>query len=307
MFLPVLFTALLPGCDNGDPDPIVVSFTSGKETDAFTDSSLPDAPAPKTLRLHTVSLDGTSSQVLETGWPSGTVSLDIALNQQVAFETFGRSAQGAILLRGASIYHALWLQNDDPIPLFLGRVGLLSRPPGTLPLSHVGGFAAAMDGRFLVSVGGVDALSEDGTTTDPARFVAYDLGLWQPSTISETLPRVPRSFAMMRGRWALIIDDHGADWFDFFTFASTKAVAPDGMDFSEVAGGRVLYGADGEAYVVGPSRREPPSSVVLRVDWDLTMTFARMDSERSGVASAYVQDRGLLLAGGHSSGPNMLM
>ncbi len=291
------------GCAEEEPIPVVLELIPGQEADAFTRS-----PVPTQLVLRANTIDGGSSQILDARWPSGAFTLGaLDTNQMAAFEAEGRDATGAVVLRGATIFHALWAIDGAPLPVFVGRVGETSRPPGVLPFTHVGGLTTVVDARFIVSAGGTEALGPDGTASDPATFSVYDLGQWKASSATGTLSRVPLSMVTIQGRWALVIDEAGASWFDFATFVSTDVTAPEGLAFSEVAGGRVLYGEDGEAYLVGPAREGSPSSAVLRVDWEGELTVVRTGSERSGVAATYVAGRGLLLAGGHEAEPGLLL
>jgi hypothetical protein len=291
------------GCAEEEPVPVALVLTPGQETDAFTRS-----PAPERIILHANSVEGASSQVLDARWPTGAFTLgSLDTNQMAAFEAEGRDPAGATVLRGATIFHVLWALDGTPLPVFMGRVGETSRPPGVLPFTHIGGLTTVVDARFIVSAGGTEALRDDGTASDPATFSVYDLGQWKASSATGTLSRNPRSLVTIQGRWALVIDDAGASWFDFATFESTDVTAPEGMTFSEVAGGRVLYGEEGEAYLVGPAREGSPSSAVLRVDWEGTLAVVRTGSERSGVAATYVAGRGLILVGGHDTEPGLLL
>ena len=299
----LLLLALTTGCSSEDPASATIVLTAGQETDAFTRD-----PAPQRLVLQAVSTSGATEQMLDIAWPTSGFEIgDYNPDQVVAFEAFGRDATGQDILRGATIYHALWTLDGANVPMFMGRLGELSRPSGVMTSTRVDGVAAVVDARFIVSVGGTDASGSDGSDTDPAAFAAYDLGLWSASPAIETFPRNPKSLAMVLGRYGLAIDDGGASWFDFATYGAVNAEPPEGLSFSEVAGGEVIYGEDGESYVVGPTRMTDPSSAVLRINAEGVLSVVRLPTARVGAAASYVPNRGLVLIGGHASDPGVLL
>ncbi|MCL2825054.1 MAG: hypothetical protein FWD57_13780 [Polyangiaceae bacterium] len=297
-----LLIATVFGCSDEEPASINIALIPGQESYAFHID-----PKPEKLVLHAVGLDGTSTKVFDKSWPDGTATLSIDPDQQVAIDAYGHDASGSVVLRGSTVFHKLWQQAGTQLPVFLGRVGTVSRPPSSQQISHVGGVASVIDGRFVVAVGGDEAFDRDGDVANTAAFASYDLAYWESSMVTETLPREPRSLVIVQGRWGLVIDGTGASWFDFFTFESTPVDPPAGLSFSEVVGGLVLHGEDGEAYLVGPSRKNSPSSAVLRVDWDGTLRVIRTGVERVGAAAVYVVEHGLLLVGGHPSEPGVLL
>ena len=62
-----------------------------------------------------------------------------------------------------------------------------------------------------------------------------------------------------------------------------------------------MYADDGSSYVVGPTRTDAPSSVVLHVGLLADLTAIRLPEARQGCAATYVPDRGLVVAGGHAA------
>ncbi|HQB42345.1 MAG TPA: hypothetical protein PLV85_02025, partial [Polyangiaceae bacterium] len=301
--IPLLFALLVGACAEQDPLPITLVVTSGQEKDAFI-----QAPAPERFTLRLISVEGAPSQLLQAPWPSQPITLEgLDTNQLAAFEGIGSDIDDVPVMRGATILHPLWAVGAQSLPLFMGRVGKTSRPDGVLPFSHVHGLSAIVSARFIVSAGGTEAYRTDGSSSDPAAFSVYDVGLWQASTATGTLPRMPRAMAMVQGRWALVIEEQGASWFDFSTFESTEVAAPEALTFADIAGGQTVYGEQGEAYVVGPTRKDLPSNIVLRVDWQGTLTVIRLGVPRVAVAATYVKGRGLLLVGGHPSEPGALL
>lgn len=302
-FALIVGIALATGCSSQEDPTATIVLTAGQELDAFTRE-----PVPVRLELDAVSLTGASEPILEIAWPARGFDIgDYDPDRIVAFEAFGRDASGQTVVRGASVFHLLWTLDGAEVPLFMGRVGELSRPAGQLPVTRSGGTAAIVDARFVVSAGGSEVRDADGAQLEPATFGAYDLGAWNASPARAALPRSPASLAVVMGRYALVVDDAGASWFDFASYAVGDAEPPEGFTFGEVSGGRVISGTDGEIFVVGPTRTDAPSAAVLRIDGDGQLSAVRLSVPRQGAAAAYVPGRGLLLAGGHETEPGVVL
>ena len=221
-----LLLALASGCSSEEPSATIV-LTAGQESDAFTRD-----PVPEQLQLDLLSATGTSKRLLDIGWPSGGFDIgDYDPNQTVAFEAFGRDASGQTVLRGASIYHALWLLDGAELPLFMGRVGETSRPSGQLPITRSNPVTGIVEARYIVSAGGSEARDSSGDEVSAATFTAYDLGAWNASSSHAALPRNPESLVMVMGRYALAIDEAGASWFDFSTYSTGEEDPPEGITF----------------------------------------------------------------------------
>jgi len=83
----------------------------------------------------------------------------------------------------------------------------------------------------------------------------------------------------------------------------TDVNPPEGLaSFDEVAGGAVVAGANGVSYVVGATRSSAPSSAVLVVAADRTLSVARLVTERRAAAASWLAGPGLIVAGGSSAG-----
>ena len=166
------FIALLPlalGCTSDRiPDGEIV-LISGQETGIWTQE-----PRPSTLGITHIAVDGTETAY--TTLPVPTNDTDAPVFQMgrgdpAEFAATATDAAGAPLIRGRT-----WLL--DPVSLegyilgmFVGRVGVFSRPPGELPVGQ-GDFPPVdvYGGRFVISMGTV----ENGRI----RVDGYDLGLW---------------------------------------------------------------------------------------------------------------------------------
>jgi hypothetical protein len=100
-------------------------------------------------------------------------------------------------------------------------------------------------------------------------------------------------------RGLLAIDDQGADLVNLAGAVSAVA-APPGVAFADFAGGAVVRGDSGVAWIVGATR-ERASDVVVRVDADGSLTSVKLGSPRSRALAAAVPRRGLAVIGGSAS------
>jgi hypothetical protein len=299
--LAVTACALL-GCSSEQPTSVTVhlALTAGQELDAFS-----RAPSPTRLVVRAVDTSLQPIPLLDQPWHPGTVRLpEQERAQLLAFEVLGLDATDTPVLRGATIHHALWALDSDPLPVFLGRVGEMSRTANQLTIGRRGGVTGLVGARFLVVAGGESAVDADGAPVSSARFSALDLGLWQSPATTDELPRAPLSMVMNAGRFALLIDAQGANWFDFSTYAVSEVLPPEGTTFAEVAGAATIYANDGSAYIVGPARsRGDASDKVLRVSEAGQLTALRLTAARARAAATWVTDVGLLVAGGSATAP----
>jgi len=288
------------GCSSTETRTATLVLDHGKEADAFTKD-----PRPTKLIVNGVTASGNTDQLVSRSWPSGGFDIgDLDPDQTMAFEVLGVDATGATVVRGASVYFNLWSVEGVELPLFVGRTREMSRPTGALPMSRRGGVVGMVASRFIVHAGGTDVTDDAGQPVSGAVFDAYDLGWWRASGATYELPRTPQTMAIALGQFALLIDDLGASWFDFASYDVADATPPEGMSFSEVAGGDVVYGPDAESYVVGATRRAgSPTNAVLRLDPDGTLTGIRLGTARAGASAAWVTDRGLVVTGGEAQAP----
>ena len=285
------------GCSSAEPPNATLVLDHGKEVDAFTRD-----PRPTRLVIDGLTLPGGTSQLASIAWPTGEFDIgDFDTSQTIAFEARGLDATGATVVRGASIFYDLWAIDGAQIPIFMARAGETSRPSGDMSLARRGGSVAIVAGRFIVRAGGSEVTDLTGQGASPALFDAYDLGMWRASAATYELPRAPLTMAVVLGQFGLLINDVGASWFDFASYASAEASPPEGMSFAEVAGGDVVYGPNAEAYVVGATRLTGPATdAVIRIEPDGTLTGFRTGVARALASSTWVTDRGLVVAGGHS-------
>lgn len=304
MFVPAhtvrLGTWALLGALSACSEPATLSLvvTPGYEDDAFS-----RAPAVATIEIVASSPDG-EIQRTATASPGGSFDLgEIPSTQYLDFELRGLDAGGQLIARGRSVtvpIGAIDTGDGVELPLFVQRLGETARPPGALAVSHLRAPAAIFGERYVLVSGGERALDPSGAEVDAASSAFYDLLAWGGAT-GGTLPRRPASL-VVRGSAVLSIDASGATWIDLSTGTTSEAVAPAGLAFADVAGGRTIDGLAGLSFVVGATRGGEPTSAVLVVDDAGRLTAASLGTARREAGAAFVAGRGLVVTGGSALG-----
>jgi hypothetical protein len=281
-----------------EPATLSLVVTPGYEEDAFS-----RAPAVTSLEIVASSPDGEIQRTATTS-PGGSFDLgEIPSTQYLDFELRGLDAEGQLVARGRSVtvpIGAIDTGDGVELPLFLQRLGETARPPGALAVAHLRAPAAIFGERYVLLSGGERALDASGAETDPASSAFYDLLAWGGAA-GGTLPRRPASL-VVRGSAVLSIDASGATWVDLSTGTTSEAVAPTGLDFAQVAGGRTIDGLAGLSFVVGATRDGEPTSAVLVVDDAGTLRAASLGTARSAAGATFVAGRGLVVTGGSALG-----
>lgn len=272
---------------------LTVEVMTGAETDTFSGE-----PPVERVRLEAV---GPQGEVLAsaTSAPGSELSLGELTSESLArFEVYGFDAQGALRVRGRSLSVVLGGIESEVLPVFAQRVERWSRPPGQLEAVHHLGLSDVLAERFLMQVSG------DGSSAPPGQVAYYDLLAWGGSE-GPLLDEVPTTMAVMAdGTTSLVITNEAAYFLDFRTNAKVDLLAPDGLSFLSVAGGRVVRGPD-TTFIVGPTRDSDPSDQILVVARDLTLSAVRTTVPRLGAAATWVSDEGLVLTGGSAEGPGV--
>jgi hypothetical protein len=294
----VLMGALLSGCSSSSQPSATLLFITGQETDAFT-----RGPVPVRLDIRSVSFSGTKQLVTSVPWPASAFDLgDFPMDQIAAFEAIGLDAASTPVVRGQTLPMDLSQLGGAQIPLFMGRIGEMARPPGALPLGRTGGVTAMIDAHYWVVAGGSSVVDASGAAQTGASLAAYDVGTCKPLSDPVLLPRSPSSIATIQDHLALLIDSQGATWVDFDTPGTTDVSAPPGMSFADIAGAVPIMADDATIYLVGACRSDTtPSAAVLHIAADQTLSASWLSSPRSSAACAWIKDRGLVVAAGSSS------
>jgi hypothetical protein len=260
------------------------TVTTGDEADAFTRS-----PAPTTLVVDTLDLDGNPTEVARAALPADTLSLgDKGRTDVGAIRVTALDATGKALLRGETLYVQFGALQDSPLSVFVQRLGELARmPQGSTVLD--GPKLGITNARYVVAASGTDVL-------------VYDLLLLRALAGIPSFPRPARSLVTF-GTAAIVIDEQGATTIDLSTADTADLMAPTGGTFAEVAGGSTVAVPDGSAYVVGGTRTTGgPSQRVLSITKDGAVAFATLAVPREGACATWVEGRGLVVVGGNAAG-----
>ena len=265
-----------------------ITITLGEETDAMS-----RGPAPTTLVVELLDLDGKATELARTALPTDELSLGERPRTDVGgLRLKALDAAGKTLLKGESLYLQFGALEDanSPLEVFLQRTGELARMPrgpGSLDAPLLGVTVA----RYVVAASGTS-------------LMLYDLLLLKPITGLPAFVRPARSMVTF-GTAAIVIDEQGASTVDLSSGAASDLVAPEGGAFAEVSGGSTVVLPDGSAYVVGGTRLGGggPSSRVLMITKEGAVAFATLATPREGACATWVEGRGLVVVGGSATGP----
>jgi hypothetical protein len=273
----ILATTSIASCKD-DPS-ATVAITVGEELDAFS-----RAPAPTTLIVENVGLDGTVSLLSRSTLPADQISLgDKPKTDAGAFRVTGLDATGKVLLKGESLFVQFGALENAALEVFVQRTGELARfPRGPAQLDSPRVSIAV--GRYIVAA------------TDTSTFL-YDLMLLTTAPPLPVLSRPAKSLATF-GTAAVIVDEVGATTLDLSSGSASDLPAPTGGTFAEIAGGETIQAGDGSFYIVGATRASGPTERVYAVATDGTARFAALVTPREGACAAWVDGRGLFVYGG---------
>lgn len=267
----------------GEPS-ATITLTTGEELDAFS-----RAPAPTSLVVESIGLDGAAKELARTSLPRDELSLgSLPRTDAAALRVTAADASGATVLRGESLYFQWGALEDAAFEVFVQRTRELARYPRS-PAALEAPLASVALARYVLMASGTSAF-------------LYDLLMLRTLGTSPTLPRPARSLATY-GSAALVVDEAGASVIDLTTSRSEELAAPTGGTFAEVAGGATVISLDGASYVVGGTRPAGGATArVLVVAADGKATFATLATAREGACATFVEGRGLVVYGGDATG-----
>ncbi|MDB4945280.1 MAG: hypothetical protein JWP97_4814 [Labilithrix sp.] len=274
-------SALVASCSS-DPPTATIGINVGQELDAFTRQ-----PAPTSLLVESIDLDGKVTELSRTALPADEVSLgDKELTDVASLRVTATDAAGKTLLKGQSLYVQFGALASSDFSVFVQRVGELARLPNlAIPLDQP---------RLTIDVGRYIFAASDTTT------VLYDLLLLGTATPFTALPRPARSLATF-GTVAVIIDEKGASSLDLSSGTYADLAAPAGGTFAEISGGASVVSLGLSVGVIGgtrPAGAGGPTPRVFRIAADGTTTFATLATPREGACAANVEGRGIFVYGG---------
>jgi len=266
----------------------VITITTGKESDAWTVD-----PAAKNLVVEMVQTTKRTT-LANVAAPVSSISIGTEgpQNTVASFEATAFDANANVVLKGATVPLGILGFNGAQIPLFIGRVGGLSRAPGDLVYPHKHPQMAVLYHGYLLISGGDDA---------SANLDVYDMARWQAAPKQQPLPKAPESWAIA-GSKLLLIDHDGAIWLDMSTYATSAVDLPVGFELAEILGGQTIGNPGDPQYIVGATRvTGEPTDQVLRVDADATLHLLKLVTPRLGAAAA-MAGKQLLVVGGSDTG-----
>lgn len=262
-----------------------IAIVLGGETD-----TLARAPAPTTLVVASVDLNGNEREVARTPLPSTGIDLgERAKNDIAAVRVKGLLPDGTEVVRGGSLFFQWGALEVSRLDVFVQRRHELARLPGEGVVFEAP-VTAVVAGRYVLeakdtSFGLFDLLRNDGLP------------------IANVLPRPARSIATY-GTSALVVDEAGATYLDLNDGRTADVLAPAGGTYGEIAGGLTVTADDGTQFVVGATRiGGGPSARVLRLATDGNLTFLSLAAPREGACAAWVTGRGLVVWGGSADAP----
>jgi hypothetical protein len=268
----------LAGC-SGTPT-ATLTLTTGDEADAFS-----RAPAPATLIVDAVDVDGNVQELARTPLPADDISLgDKGRTDVGAIRVRATDAAGNLLLKGETLFVQFGALESAPLEVFVQRVGELARLPRSSGAAEAPLLGLTVS-RYVVAASGTGVS-------------LFDLLLLKPITGLAALPRAARSFVTF-GTAAVVIDEQGASTVDLSTGNFSELPAPAGGTFAELAGGATVMAPDGSAYVVGGTRTTGGASQrVLVITKEGATSFASLSAPREGACATWVDGRGLVVVGG---------
>lgn len=257
-----------------------ISITTGEEVDAFS-----RAPAPTTLVVETISLEGTRTEIARADLPVDTVPLgELTVTDVGALAVRALGADGKTLLAGETLFVQWGALELGTLEVFVQRTGELARFPRG---------PSAIEPSAVVNVAGRYLLFAQDTTA-----YVYDLLGLRTLSSPTILPRPVRSMTPY-GTTLIVIDDQGASAVDLQLGTSRTIEPPSGGVYGDVSGGATVLALDGGTFVVGGTRAGGgPTTRILSVSSDGNVTFANLAAPREGACATWVQGRGLVVYGG---------
>lgn len=261
-----------------------ITLSTGDEGDAFS-----RAPAPTSLLVEAVGLDGVATELARTALPTDTISLgDRARTDVTSLRVTARDGAGNVVVRGASLFFQYGALENTDFSVFVQRTGELARMPRA---------PAALDAPVAVIAVDRYVLMASGTSS-----FLYDLLLLRTLGHSPTLKRPARSVVAYE-TYMLAIDENGMTTIDLTNDVSVENEPPGGGTFGDVSGGVTIAGNDGASYVVGGTRSSgEPTTRILVVSKEGKASFANLGVARRGACATYVDGRGLVVYGGAATG-----
>lgn len=292
--------ALISGCGDTNIPNGVIRFTGGDDSttfdgvDHYTLERI-DANS-KTKKLFT------KSELPET--------YDMGSSGAYVFRATAFDADGNALARGETLYQDVSTMGGLDIPIFLSRIdrttvaeSLLAITPGEHPkVARIGTSAL-----WVWANPSSDHINTDG----------YNYAYWQQvdpqgSSVNFSVVNCPstpcdwQTLVIAGGYIAIAISTEWAIWINEAAETNGKYSAPKGLGtFANVAGGRVLYGANGSAVLIGGAREGEPTAYGLSFDSSGDSSVIQLNTPRAGAATILEDGVDLVVVGGSATGPGV--
>lgn len=284
-----------------------VNITLGGESDTLTRD-----PAVVALRVDTLDRSGNRTTLVAAQLPATTVDLGAPSGTLVAsIQVTGLDSSNNEIAFGATPFIEMDNLSGGTIPLMVQRKGEFARMPGTLPDGRAAPVLTAST-RSIYFAGGDISGSQD-----PPALGGYDMAvLTSYSTCGAEYSAGTAAFIQLGstdsdGDSAIVltIASGGAATIGLTTCANDPigTASTTSIDWSTIAGANVVIGADAKTYVVGPTKPDTVSSVILIIDpnsWDAdagseaaTLVYLSTGG-RQGAAAAWAPNRGVAIYGG---------
>ncbi len=270
-------------------------------------------PAAATITVQAVDYDdgGADGTVttLARG-PASPGSINLGTYDETDTESLlvtATDSYGSLVARGETLPIQLGAVAGLTLGVFVQRTGTLSRMPSPLGDGREAPVLNIVGGRYVFVSGGAD--SSLGTQTR-----LYDLIAWAPLGAPPSLSFAPESVVIAQPTegdfQALAISgSSGAAWYDLTSASTDDASAPPATEqWADVAGGATITATDSSvSFVVGGTRTQasgyPPTSAVLIVSANGTLSWATLSTPRLGATAAWVDGLGgLVVEGGNQPG-----
>jgi hypothetical protein len=287
--------------DNG-----TIQIITDEDAGTFTKS-----PALTELQVIAVESADASTVLATAQLPTSTIDLGQLSESTpvVSLNVTGLDSSKTPRVFGATLPLQYAALAGQTIPVFVQRKGELALLPGPLSDSRPAPVLAVIQGEFLLVAGGSDP-------SLAAKTQLFDFGAFAAYATPPMLPAVPQSIALS-GTVAWLINAKGATYFDFGTSGYAAIPVPSGGSFADVAGGATVIDPNGIQYIVGGTRTTgEASAMVLKIDptdaSDSKYPYGKpswitLTTPRLGAGAAWVDTRGLVVAGGNttSAGPGI--
>lgn len=260
--------ALLWGCSSTPEGSVLI----------VRDATL-DSATPATLVLEEIK-GGVRRELSRKPWAAGGLDLgSLSRSDSGAFRAYGLDATGAISHSGKTLEIAYDSLDSARIPLFAAPVNRFVHMPGTVDATLQTAPLLATN-RVLLLPGQSDILT------------GYDL-LALSSVNLMTNPKVASIAAV--GAKLLLVSAASVHSYDLST--STDTVLSNLPDAADVAGGRAVFDGAAHAYVAGPTR-PTPSSTVWYWGGETTVAKTSLAAPRANAATVFAPGLGLVILGG---------